>query len=196
MMTVSDLADSALPAGVAGHVPRGLALPTPVLADMRTDHAGETGAVCIYLGVLRFSRDSALRAFARNHLATEQAHLHLIEDWLPIEHRSRLLPVWRLAGFLTGALPALMGPRAVYATIEAVETFVDHHYDVQVRRLETQPSLAALRQTLMTCQLDEIAHRDEAAAARGPSEPGFILRTWCRLVDAGSRGAVALCRHI
>ena len=193
---MSDLADGAPSVCAAGHSPGGLALPRQVLADLRTDHAGETGAVCIYLGVLRLSRDPALRSFAQSHLATERAHLELIEDWLPMEHRSRLLPVWRLAGFLTGALPALMGPRAVYATIEAVETFVDHHYSEQVRRLEAQPSLSALRQNLMTCQLDEIAHRDEAAAARGPSEPGFILRKWCRLVDVGSRSAVALCRHI
>lgn len=195
-MTVSNLLNGALSAGGAGHRPHDLALPRQVLADLRTDHAGETGAVCIYLGVLRFSRDTALRAFAQSHLATEQVHLRLIEHWLSMNHRSRVLPVWRLAGFLTGALPALIGPRAVYATIEAVETFVDHHYNEQIRRLETQPSLAALRQTLMTCQLDEIAHRDEAAAARGPAEPGFILRTWCRLVDVGSRSAVAVCRHI
>lgn len=195
-MTVSNLLNGALSAGGAGHRSHDLALPRQVLADLRTDHAGETGAVCIYLGVLRFSRDTALRAFAQSHLATEKVHLCLIEDWLSMNHRSRLLPVWRLAGFLTGALPALIGPRAVYATIEAVETFVDHHYNEQIRRLETQPSLAALRQTLMTCQLDEIAHRDEAAAAHGPAEPGFILRTWCRLVDVGSRSAVAVCRHI
>jgi ubiquinone biosynthesis monooxygenase Coq7 len=174
----------------------GLALPAQVVADLRTDHAGETGAVCIYQGVLRFARDPALRAFAQRHLATEQAHLHLIEAWLPNAHRSRLLPVWRLAGFLTGALPAMLGPRAVYATIEAVETFVDHHYGEQIRRLTTQPALATLRQTLLECQGDEVAHREEAAAARGPGAPGIVLRSWCWLVDAGSRGAVALCRHV
>ena len=51
---MSDLADVAPSACVAGHSPGGLALPRQVLADLRTDHAGETGAVCIYLGVLRF----------------------------------------------------------------------------------------------------------------------------------------------
>lgn len=174
----------------------GLPLPRHVLADLRTDHAGETGAVCIYQGVLRFSRDAALRGFAQRHLATEQTHLRAIEAWLPKAHRSRLLAVWQLAGFLTGALPAVLGPRSVYATIEAVETFVDRHYGEQILRLSTQPALAKLRLTLLECQGDEIAHRDEAAAARGSNNPGVILRIWCRLVDAGSRGAVALCRHI
>jgi ubiquinone biosynthesis monooxygenase Coq7 len=146
--------------------------------------------------VLRFARDPALRVFAQHHLSTEQRHLRLIEAWLPSVHHSRLLPLWRLAGFLTGALPALFGAKAVYATIEAVETFVDHHYQEQVNQLASQPTLSALRQTLLDCQVDEVAHRDEAAAARGPGQPGWLLRAWCAMVGAGSKVAVSLIRHI
>ena len=174
----------------------GATLPGWVLADLRTDHAGEVGAVCIYQGVLRFARDPALRAFAEHHLATEQKHLRRIAAWLPLEEHSRQLPLWRLAGFLTGALPSLFGPRAVYATIEAVETFVDHHYEEQLRALASQPALSDLRQTLLDCQADEAAHRDEAAAARGPGQPAWVLRVWCAMVGTGSKAAVALIRHI
>jgi ubiquinone biosynthesis monooxygenase Coq7 len=106
------------------------------------------------------------------------------------------LPIWRLAGFLTGALPALFGPKAVYATIEAVETFVDHHYEEQVRALSSQPALSDLRQTLLDCQADEVAHRDEAAAARGFVQSGWLLRAWCAMVGAGSKAAVSLIRFI
>ena len=171
-------------------------LPSWVFADLRTDHAGEVGAVCIYQGVLRFSRDPALRSFAEHHLITEQKHLRLISAWLPSSRHSRLLLIWRLAGFLTGALPALFGPRAVYATIEAVETFVDHHYDQQVRALESQPAFNELRQTLLDCQADEVAHRDEAAASRGPDRSSVLLQDWCAMVGAGSKAAVALIRFI
>jgi ubiquinone biosynthesis monooxygenase Coq7 len=174
----------------------GQPLPSQVLADLRTDHAGEVGAVCIYKGVLMFSRDGALRDFAARHLATEQMHLERVKEWLPPAHYSRLLPVWQWAGFLTGALPALFGPRAVYATVEAVETFVDHHYAEQVQTLQSQPELLLLRQTLQECQADEISHRDEAAEARGAFKMGFILRMWCAMVAGGSRHAVVLCRHI
>lgn len=175
---------------------QGFVLPAAVVADLRTDHAGETGAVCMYRGVLRFARDPALRDFAQRHLATEQAHLRQIEAWLPPAHRSRLLPAWRLAGWLTGALPALAGPRAVYGTIEAVEQFVDLHYEEQIQRLDAWPSLQALRATLLDCQGDEVAHRNEAAAARGVGEPGPVLRAWRWLVAAGSGAAVAVCRQI
>jgi len=163
--------------------------------DLRSDHAGETGAVAIYQGVLAVARDPALRAFAQRHRHTEQAHLTRIEAWLPPGRRSRLLAGWRLAGWLTGALPALWGPRAVHATIAAVETFVDAHYQAQIDRLERQPGAPGLREMLLACQADERAHRDEALALQqGP--PGALLRAWCRLVGAGSAAAVALARRI
>ena len=174
----------------------GQPLPAGVVADLRTDHAGEVGAVCIYKGILMFTRDSVLRDFAEHHLATEQIHLLRIKEWLPPEHFSRLLPVWRVAGFLTGALPALFGPKAVYATIESVETFVALHYEAQLQDLKMHPELFRLHQTLQACQADEIIHRDEASVAYGSLKPGFFLGIWCALVTWGSRNAVAVCRHI
>lgn len=171
------------------------ALPAPVIADLRTDQAGEVGAVCIYLGVLAVTRDPTLRAFARRHLATERSHLQRVEAWLPRQHHSRLLALWRVAGWLTGALPALLGPRTVYGTVEAVEQFVELHYARQIEHLTTYTELAPLRQTLMDCRGDELAHQVEAALGRGAA-PGALLRAWCWMVDAGSRAAVAICRHI
>ena len=171
-------------------------LPAEVFADLRTDHAGEVGAVFIYQGVLQFARDPMLRAFAEHHLVTEQKHLLLIAGWLPKSEYSRLLPHWRLAGFLTGALPALFGSKAVYATIKAVETFVNQHYEDQIRALDSQPELSDLRQTLLACQADEVAHRDEAAAALGSTRSNLVLRVWCAMVGTGSKAAVSLIRHI
>jgi len=174
----------------------GDALPSSVLADLRTDHAGETGAVFIYRGILQFTSDPTLLAFAEQHMTTEQSHLQLIESWLPKAHYSHLLPLWRLAGFLTGALPALVSSHAVYATIKAVETFVNHHYDDQVRSLESKPALDKLRQIMIECQADEVAHRDQAAAALGVKKIGLLLGLWSAVVGAGSRAAVVVCRHI
>ena len=170
-------------------------IPPDLLGELRSDHAGETGAVMIYRGVLAVARDPALRDFAARHGATEQRHLALVEAWLPPAQRSRLLGPWRLAGWLTGALPALCGARAVYATIAAVETFVDRHYQQQIDRLHGRPGHDELRQVLIDCQADERHHRDEAAALAGPP-PGPLLRAWCALVGTGSGVAVALARRV
>lgn len=166
-----------------------------LLGDLRSDHAGETGAVMIYRGILACSRDPEVREFAARHGATEAEHLRLIEAILPPERRSLLLPIWRVAGFLTGALPALAGPAAVHATIEAVETFVDHHYQEQIDKLGTTGAAGAVRALLEHCQQEEVAHRDEAAALR-PDAGGPLLRLWARLVGAGSAAAVSAARRI
>ena len=171
-----------------------LAVPMDLMPELRTDHAGETGAVWIYRGVLAVSRDAGVRDFARRHLATEQEHLDLMCELVPPRHRSRLIVPWRAAGFFTGFLPALFGPRAVYGTIAAVETFVDRHYEEQIRALDARPEGAALQQLLRRCQADECHHRDEAAAAAGP--PGLLLRGWCAVVAWGSEAAVKVARRI
>jgi ubiquinone biosynthesis monooxygenase Coq7 len=171
-------------------------LPANITADLRTDHAGEVGAVYIYTGALFFSRDAFVRAFATRHLETERAHLRQMEHWLPKADTSALLPFWQAAGWVTGALPALLGPQAFYATVETVERFVDQHYDEQVRRLDGIPSLKPLKDLLVACQQDEVAHRDEAAAACSAPAPTLVLRSWLFLVDAGSRAAVAISRRV
>ena len=188
-------------------------LPIPLLRELRTDHAGETGAVMIYKGVLAVSRNPALREFAHHHLDTERRHLLLVEERIPSRWRSRLLPLWRLSGWLTGALPACFGRRAVYATIQAVETFVDRHYATQIQLIddhlqqlnnearvidsdaELMTDLQSLRNLLEECRLDEVAHRDDAAS-RWDGQAGWLLNTWRRIVGRGSEVAVGICRHV
>lgn len=186
------------------------AFPRDLQRELRTDHAGETGAVMIYRGVLAIARNPELRAFAQHHLDTERRHLGLIEGVVPPRSRSALLPLWRISGWLTGAVPACFGPRAVYATIQAVETFVDRHYAAQIDQIDAQwlaaPSptaggradllaLQSLRALLVDCQADEVAHRDDAGS-RWDHRPGALMRIWLWLVSRGSANAVVVCRYI
>lgn len=167
-----------------------------LIGELRSDHAGETGAVAIYRGILAISRDATVRAFAERHAATEQTHLDRLEAVLPEASRSRLLPIWRVAGWLTGALPALAGTRAVFATIDAVETFVDHHYRAQIDRLDAERLLPGIRALLEDCRAEEVHHRDEARDAGGGAPPGPLLRGWAWLVGTGSAAAVHAARRV
>ena len=168
-------------------------LPSDMIGDLRSDHAGETGAVWIYKGMLFVSRDEKVRAFANHHLQTESQHLELMSALLPPLRRSWLLIPWRMAGFVTGVLPALFGQRTVFATIAAVETFVGVHYQQQIDALQLRPEHAALRQVLIDCQSDEHAHRDEARGYLS-QPPGGILALWCAAIGGGSAVAVTLAR--
>jgi 3-demethoxyubiquinol 3-hydroxylase len=168
--------------------------PPLMVADLRSDHAGETGAVWIYRSILLIAKDSRLVEFAKHHLATEQKHLALMESILPWRQRSRLLPFWRVAGFLTGFLPTIFGARTVYLTIGAVETFVDQHYQGQIEKLEhlEYPGLLA---SLRLCQLEERSHRDEASSLSGIGV-NLCQKLWLQIVSAGSAQAVKLAKII
>jgi len=169
-----------------------------LVQELRSDHAGETGAVYIYKGIIAVAtlrQDTELIHFAKHHGVTEAEHLRLIELVLEKKYRSHLLGPWRLAGWLTGAIPALFGRKAVYATIDAVETFVEQHYQQQIDHLQQQGGHEQLLELLLRCQADEIAHKNEARSKASSALP-WILRLWCALVGGGSAGAVLLARQI
>jgi len=188
-------------------------LPPALVVELRTDHAGESGAVMIYRGILAVARDPVLKAFASEHLATESRHLACIERIIPARWRSELLPLWRVAGWLTGAMPAMVGAQAVYATIQAVETFVNQHYAAQIELIdgwlhlrqtgesspecshEAMDALVSVRERLEQCRLDEVAHRDDATH-RWSGRAGILLGAWLLCVSAGSGAAVRISRKL
>lgn len=169
--------------------------PAWVWTELRTDHAGETGAIWIYKGVLATSRDPQARAFAHAHLQTETRHLNEVSAILPPTKRSRLLWLWRALGWITGVVPGLTGRTAVFATIEAVETFVDQHYQAQIDRLRAESGDAVLMASLERWRHDEVAHRDDAAS-RLKAPPNWALKIWTRLVGFGSALAVRAARIV
>ena len=116
-------------------------IPNVIIPDLRTDHAGETGAVFIYKGILSVSKDKEIIEFAENHLLTEKKHLELIEKILPNNKKSKLLFLWKFLGLLTGLIPALIGKKFIYATIYFVESFVEKHYDEQILKLRKKKIL-------------------------------------------------------
>ncbi|NCF43350.1 MAG: demethoxyubiquinone hydroxylase family protein, partial [Proteobacteria bacterium] len=98
-----------------------------------------------------------------------------------------------------GAIPALISDQWVYATIEAVETFVDEHYQLQLDRLSQELPHHPVRAILARCQADEIAHKRDAATrleAASSVAQSKALGLWRQTVDLGSRAAVVVARAI
>jgi ubiquinone biosynthesis monooxygenase Coq7 len=172
----------------------GRPFPAWLVAELRSDHAGEIGAVEIYRGALAATRDHGLQSAILRHMETERRHLWAIERILDPSDRSVLVPVWRLAGWLLGFTSSLAGRNSYHLTIRAVETFVDHHYQTQIDRLEREGGHAELLRLLRSCQADEVEHRDEAARAANGA-PGFVGRLWSSIVGFGSGAAVAGARR-
>ncbi|TFJ85922.1 hypothetical protein NSK_002742 [Nannochloropsis salina CCMP1776] len=182
-----------------------------LVQDLRSDHAGETGAVYIYAGAQaamkwggggRFSAGS--RAFVQTHHATESEHLAYFERLLDPGMKSKLLPFWRISGWCLGFFPTLLGGESVlFLTVEAVETFVEAHYQEQIYPLQCSGRFPELLKLLRHCCEEEVHHKEDAQA-RWLQGRGFgevedrprLARLWAWVVGAGSRAAVAVCRKI
>ena len=169
-------------------------IPNVIIPDLRTDHAGETGAVFIYKGILLVSKDKEIIEFAENHLLTEQKHLELIEKLLPENEKSKLLFLWKFLGLLTGLVPALIGKKFIYATIYYVESFVEKHYDEQILMLRKRKDSLKLIQFLETLKNDEVSHKEDSLKRFG--ELSFLLKIWGKIVEIGSKTAVSVSYRI
>ena len=181
---------------VSATLPDSRTLPAWLRNELRSDHAGETGAVYIYRGILAISRDTEVRAFAEDHLATEESHLALFDAWLDGGAKSLLLPAWRLSGWVLGAVAALGGRDAVFNTIAAVETFVVEHYQQQLDRLADERIYPEVASALRSCQEDEDHHRADAERRGEGSDIGVFARLWAGIVGGGSAAAVVVARRL
>ena len=137
-----------------------------------------------------------MREFATEHLAAEQRHLAFFEQWMPRSEHSRLLPLWRLSGYMLGLTAGLLGRRWVFVTIEAVETFVVKHYQAQLELLkEGSAEQRVLAEVLAEFQADEDHHRQDAKG-RAEAPPGPVERLWQGVIGSGSQLAVVFARAI
>lgn len=171
-----------------------------IRAELRASHAGETGAVWIYRGILlvnRFKRDADIGTFAKHHLATEKDHLVQFENLIHRFRGSALLFIWMFAGFMMGVVSTLLGRKWVYYTIYKVESFVDAHYRQQINalsKLEFFDKIEIIKM-MEACNADEQDHRDEALNALN-GEPNLAMRVWGKLVGTGSHCAVVVAKII
>jgi len=88
-------------------------IPKWLIGELRSDQAGETGAVQIYKGALYALNqklknkepteyETHLLQFCKCHSETEQSHLDAINAVLPHQHYTKLLTLWEFFGFTLG----------------------------------------------------------------------------------------------
>lgn len=169
---------------------------TSLVKDFRSDHAGEVGAVYIYKGILFGSNEITIRQFAKHHLNTETQHLLFFEKWLPKNTHSKLIPFWKVAGFILGYIPAKLGGNWVFVTISAVENFVVMHYTSQISTLkQNYKDQSGLINTFTTFCEDESNHLDDSVSHLS-RPPNHAQKMWGSVINIGSRFAVYISRII
>jgi len=181
--------------------------------ELSSNLAGETGAVSIYQGALKAlsfrnnkDRDTSALEFCKEHMRNETNHLKLFERIVGDDKNkhTRLLPMWRLAGWMLGFVPtAVGGRRALYVTVQAVESFVEEHFQEQIIPLKDKGSAPELVKVLEYCCQEEVHHRQDAARRLlqdGDSVESLSkvwwVQPWSIIVQRGSSIAAEVARRV
>jgi len=183
--------------------------------ELSSNVAGETGAVHVYKGALAASRyirplSASALEFCHEHQQTEARHLALFSNLVPSHKHTKLLPLWRIAGWFVGFLPtALAGSKGLYVTVEAIESFVEEHFQEQIQPLEQKMknemdcknnTTPELLKVLNHCCDDEVHHKEEAAAKLLQGEFDYSkvwwATPWRKVVHWGSAAAAEIARRI
>jgi ubiquinone biosynthesis monooxygenase Coq7 len=132
---------------------------------------------------------------SREHYQAEKNHLIIMNHLLKNQNKSKLLLIWRVLGFSLGFFSAVFGYRFFCVTIQAVETFVEKHYQEQIEYLYTHSISYDLLKVLEICCEEEVEHQNDAEFKKGKIN-NYIENFWSRVVGSGSSLAVSISKLI
>ena len=173
----------------------GINIPKFMIKWMRSNHAGETGAVWIYKGASCIFWNKKISRMSKEHILTETNHLIVMENLLTSNEKSKLLFLWRIMGFVLGFLSAMFGYNFFCITVDAVETFVEKHYNEQIEYLLNNNLNYKLAMVLKKCCDEEIEHQVDAKLQKGNDKNTSFERFWSNLIGSGSSLAVNISKQ-
>lgn len=156
---------------------------------MKVNHAGEQGAIAVYLTQRWIARWRAPEMVTEltEFLAHERRHRALFAAELKARGRPRCrsFHLCTASGVVAGLVTGLIGRRAIAATTVAIERVVLHHLTLQIAALEGEDASAAA--TIRAIIDDEQEHHDRSVSRLG--EAALLERLIDRAI-AFSTGAI------
>ena len=119
-----------------------------------------------------------------------------MENLLTSNKKSKLLFLWRIMGFVLGILSALFGYKFFCITVDAVETFVEKHYNEQIEYLLNNNLNYKLAMVLKKCCDEEIEHQQDARSKVLEKDESKITNFWKKIVGSGSNMAVNVSKLV
>ena len=127
---------------------------------IRVNQAGEYGAKRIYAGQMAVLKKSPICKTIKHMAEQEEVHLEYFSNEIAKRHvrPTALMPIWHVAGFVGGAVTAMLGEKAAMACTVAVEEVIDEHYREQLAMLDD--SETDLKAKIEKFRNEELEHRD------------------------------------
>lgn len=158
---------------------------------LRVDHAGEYGAVQIYRGQMAALKNASSQKESYTEIkhmaAQESVHLNHFNQLLPKRNirPSAISPLWRIGGFMMGAMTALTSKENAMACTESVETVIGEHYNEQISYFEEKGDDEI--ETLKKFRDEELEHleyavQDGAKEAKAYHTSDNLITTICKSV--------------
>jgi ubiquinone biosynthesis monooxygenase Coq7 len=144
---------------------------------IRVNHAGEYGAQRIYAGQLAILGKSASAPLLKHMAEQEQHHLDTFSKMMSARRvrPTALMPLWHVAGYVLGAVTAMIGEKAAMACTVAVESVIDEHYAKQQEKLGA--SEPELKSVVTQFRADEKEHHDIALEHGAEDSPLYHILT-------------------
>ena len=174
----------------------GISIPSFMIKWMRSNHAGETGAVWIHKGANFIFWNKKISKLSKEHILTEINHLIVMENLLNPNGKSKLLFLWKIMGFVLGFLSSLFGYKFFCITVDAVESFVEKHYNEQINHLLNNNLDYKVAMVLKKCCDEEIEHQQDARSKVLKKDEGILTNFWKKIVGSGSNMAVNVSKLV
>lgn len=129
---------------------------------IKVDHAGEHGAIGIYLGQIFASRliNRSLVRELEDILQHEREHFRIFDKHLRARgvRKCKVFFLWRVGGVVLGVLTGMLGKSAIGTCTSAVETVVVNHLQQQITYLRgIDHELMSDIEAILT---EELAHKE------------------------------------
>lgn len=166
--------------------------PLDIQRTLRVNQSGEFGAVGIYQAQRWLARLTWPQGIALidEMLAHEREHLAIFSTLLQGRgiRSCYALRLWRIGGWVLGAITGLFGRNGILICTQSVETTVLHHLAEQRERIGTRD--AELVAAIDAIEAQEREHRDHGAALA--ETPGLRLRLIRALAAQATEAAIRL----
>ncbi len=163
---------------------------------LRVNHAGEFGAQVIYKSQIKFSKNDNLKKELKKISDEEMVHFKYFDEEI-IKNRTRptvMQPIWKVGGYVLGAVSSILGEKYVHACTEAVESTIVDHYNEQIEFLKTEKIKNDLRLKIQKFREEENGHKENSTKRIDSTDKRLMV--FKGLTKIVTRAAIKISKRI